>query len=139
LLLHRHQWVRMRTRVQNALQAIALAHGLRRGAALWNQEGQRLLAKLPLAEHEGQRRTELQELYAKLEANVKHLDYQVGERAFKRAGARRLMTHPGVGPITALATEVYLGDPGRVPPGHSDDEKPHGAHEVVAPQCGVIP
>src|SRR5258708_20408514 len=29
LLLHRHQWVRMRTRVQNALQAIALGHGLR--------------------------------------------------------------------------------------------------------------
>jgi len=28
LLLHRHQWVRMRTRVQNALQAIALGHGL---------------------------------------------------------------------------------------------------------------
>src|SRR5258708_8730985 len=27
LLLHRHQWVRMRTRVQNALHAIALAHG----------------------------------------------------------------------------------------------------------------
>src|ERR1700758_5774231 len=25
LLLHRHQWVRMRTRIQNALQAIALA------------------------------------------------------------------------------------------------------------------
>jgi hypothetical protein len=31
LLLHRHQWVRMRTRIQNALQAIALANGLRRG------------------------------------------------------------------------------------------------------------
>jgi transposase len=30
LLRHRHQWVRMRTRVQNALQAIALANGLRR-------------------------------------------------------------------------------------------------------------
>ena len=27
LLLHRHQWVRMRTRVQNALQAIALGQG----------------------------------------------------------------------------------------------------------------
>src|SRR5260370_1921693 len=27
LLLHRHQWFRMRTRVQNALHAIALAHG----------------------------------------------------------------------------------------------------------------
>ena len=31
LLLHRHQWVRLRTQVQNALQAIALANGLRRG------------------------------------------------------------------------------------------------------------
>lgn len=30
LLLHRHQWVRMRTRVMNALQGLALAHGLRR-------------------------------------------------------------------------------------------------------------
>ena len=24
-----------------------------------------------------------------------------------------LMTHPGVGPVTALATEVFLGDPQR--------------------------
>jgi transposase len=23
------------------------------------------------------------------------------------------MTHPGVGPVTALATEVFLGDPSR--------------------------
>src|SRR6266699_2655937 len=35
LLRHRHQWVRMRTRVQNALQAIAVSHGLRRGPSLW--------------------------------------------------------------------------------------------------------
>ena len=34
LLLHRHQWVRLRTRIQNALQAIALANGLRRGSSL---------------------------------------------------------------------------------------------------------
>jgi transposase len=40
LLLHRHQWVRMRTRVQNALHAIVLAHGVRRGHALWNRDGQ---------------------------------------------------------------------------------------------------
>src|SRR6202021_3404339 len=30
-----------------------------------------------------------------------------------RLGARLLMSHPGVGRITALATEVFLGDPGR--------------------------
>ena len=37
LLRHRHQWVRMRTRIQNALQSIALANGLRRGTALWSR------------------------------------------------------------------------------------------------------
>jgi transposase len=33
LILHRHHWVRLRTQIQNALQAIALANGLRRGRA----------------------------------------------------------------------------------------------------------
>jgi hypothetical protein len=56
LLLHRHQWVRMRTRVQNALHAIAMAHGVRRGHTLWNREGQALLASLPLAPHTAHRR-----------------------------------------------------------------------------------
>src|ERR1700719_2801984 len=51
LLLHRHQWVRMRTRVQNALHAIVLAHGLRRGHTLWNRDGQALLASMPLPPH----------------------------------------------------------------------------------------
>jgi len=36
LLRQRHQWVRIRTRIQNALQAIALANGLRRAPALWS-------------------------------------------------------------------------------------------------------
>src|SRR3989441_10710174 len=49
LLLHRHQWVRMRTRGQNALHAIALAHGVRRGPPLWNLGGQGLLAAVALA------------------------------------------------------------------------------------------
>ncbi len=40
LLRHRHQWVRMRVRIQNALQSIALSHGSRRGAGLWSKDGQ---------------------------------------------------------------------------------------------------
>jgi transposase len=47
LLLHWHQWVRMRTRVQNALQAIALGYGVRRGPTLWSRDGQAVLASLP--------------------------------------------------------------------------------------------
>ena len=40
LLRHRHQWVGLRVKIQNALQAIALANGLRRGSSLWTQAGQ---------------------------------------------------------------------------------------------------
>jgi hypothetical protein len=68
LLLHRHQWVRLRTRIQNALQAIALANGLRRGSSLWSQSGQEAIASLPLATHTAQRRSELQAMYARFEA-----------------------------------------------------------------------
>src|SRR5258708_8692993 len=63
LLLHRHQWVRMRTRVQNALHAIVLAHGVRRGHTLWNRDGQALLASLPLAPHPAHPPTQLPPLY----------------------------------------------------------------------------
>jgi transposase len=113
LLRHRHQWVRMRTRVQNALQSIALANGLRRGTALWSQDGQNMIGSLPLAPHTAYRRSELQAMYAKFEAEIEKLNLRVEEQASKRPGARLLMTHPGVGPITALATEVFLGDPAR--------------------------
>jgi len=33
--------------VNNALQGLALAHGLRRGAGLWTRDGQATLASLP--------------------------------------------------------------------------------------------
>ncbi len=113
LLLHRHQWVRMRTRVQNALHAIAMAHGVRRGHTLWNREGQALLASLPLAPHTAHRRSELQALYQHLDAHVDRLGERVKKVAEERPRATLLMTHPGVGSVTALATEVFVGDPAR--------------------------
>ena len=128
LLLHRHQWVRLRTRVQNALHAIALAHGIRRGHALWNREGQALLASLPLTPHTADRRSELQALYQHLNERVDRLDKQVQDMANQRARARLLMTHPGVGPVTALATEVFVGDPARFRDG-----------KALASYVGLIP
>jgi transposase len=113
LLRHRHQWVRMRTRIQNALQSIALANGLRRGSSLWSQAGQHTIASLPLAPHTAYRRSELQAMYVKFEMEIEKLNQRVEEQAGERPGARLLMTHPGVGPVTALATEVFLGDPAR--------------------------
>jgi transposase len=103
----------MRTRVQNALQAIALANGLRRGPSLWSQAGQQAIASLPLGPHTAYRRNELQAIYEKFKTEIEKLNQRVEEQACERLGARRLMTHPGVGPVTALATEVFLGDPAR--------------------------
>ena len=113
LLRHRDQWVRLRTRVKNALQGIALAHGIRRRAGLWSSSGQAMLAALPLPRYAAQRRSELQALHAHLTTLIDALDHQVSEAAEQRPQARRLMTHPGIGPVTALATEVFLGDPSR--------------------------
>ena len=113
LLLHRHQWVRMRTRIQNALQTIALANGSRRGSSLWSESGQRAIASLPLTTHNAHRRSELQAMYARFEAVIEQLNQRVLEQAGQRPTAGPLMTHPGVGPITASTTDVFLGDPRR--------------------------
>jgi transposase len=74
LILYRHQWVRIRTRVQNALQAIALSHGLRRGSSLWSQAGQHAMASLPLTRYTAERRTALQSLHRHLEEQIDGLD-----------------------------------------------------------------
>ena len=128
LLQHRHQWVQMRTRVQNGLQAIALSHGLRRGSSLWGQAGQQALESLPLAPHAARRRAALVRLYRCLEEQIEQRDRAVCEQARQRPGARLLMTHPGVGPITALATDVFLGDPTRFADG-----------KALASYAGLIP
>lgn len=128
LLLHRHQFVRMRTMLENALQAVALNHGLRRGARLWSQAGQQTLAGLALSPYLAARRTQLQALRQKFQAHIAKLDEKVGKEAGQRPGAQRLMTHPGVGPVTALATEVFLGDPARFANG-----------KALASYAGMIP
>jgi transposase len=128
LLLHRHHWVTMRTRVQNSLQAIAISHGVRRGPTLWSEAGQATLAGLRLLPHATDRRGALQTLYRDLDKEIRRLDTRVHACVETRASAQRLMTHPGVGPITALATDVFLGDPTRFP---------HG--KALASYVGIIP
>jgi len=115
LLRDRHQWVKMRARLQHTLQSIALNHALRKGSSLWTAAGQDTLQRLPLPPYSSQRRNRLLSLYAELQKRIQELDRQVEEQAQQRPQARRLLTHPGVGPVTALATEVFLGDPSRFP------------------------
>ena len=62
LLRDRHQWVKMRARLQHTLQAIALNHALRQGRALWSAAGQSALQALPLPPYTDQRRTSTTEV-----------------------------------------------------------------------------
>jgi transposase len=128
LLLYRHQWVRIRTRVQNALQSIALSHGLRRGAGLWSKAGLHAIRSIALPTYSTERRDALVRFYQQLQTEIDDLEKTVAACAEQRPRARLLMSHPGVGPITALATEVFLGDPARFADG-----------KAVASYVGMIP
>jgi transposase len=112
LLRDRHQWVKIRTRVQNTLQAMALNRALRRGRGLWTATGQKALP-LSLPSYTSQRRDALLRLYVQLQRRIQELDGHVEKEVQQRPQALCLLTHPGVGPVTALATEVFLGDPSR--------------------------
>jgi len=109
LLLHRHKLVRMRTQVKNQLQALALNQGVQRKGKLWSVTGRQQLEALPLLPWASRRRTELLVLLDQLGASIGELDQAVSEQAQARAAVRRLMTHPGVGPVTALAFVLTIG------------------------------
>jgi transposase len=95
--------------VQNGLQSIALNRGLRLRHRLWSQHGLEQLERLPAQPHNARRRSELLALYHHLDERIGELDGEVERQADTRERARRLRTHPGVGPVTALATDLIIG------------------------------
>jgi transposase len=109
LLVHRHKQVQSRTRTKNQLQAMALSQGVQKKRKLWTQVGREELEQLPLLPYAAQRRQQLLRALDELEAGMVELDRRVAEEARQRPEAVRLMTHPGVGPVTALAMVLTLG------------------------------
>ena len=117
LLWHRHRLVQMRTRIMNQLQALAMNEGRRWKQKLWSERGRAELEKLPLGFWASRRRQELLELLDRMNPTIEELTSAVEQEAKKRPDALRLMTHPGVGPITALAYVLIIGTPTRFPRG----------------------
>ena len=113
LLWHRHRLVQMRTRVMNQLHVVALNEGLQRKKALWRPAGRKELESLVLAPWASRRRQDLLELLDHLTPQIQKLTQALEDEVEKRAMTRRLMTHPGVGPLTALAFELVIGTPNR--------------------------
>jgi len=115
LLWHRHRLVQMRTRIMNQLHVVALNEGVRRKKALWRPAGRSQLESLVLAPWASRRRQDLLHLLDQLTPKIQELTRTLEEVVEKRPVARRLRTHPGVGPLTALAFELVIGTPERFP------------------------
>jgi transposase len=117
LLWHRHRLVQMRTRIMNQLQALAMNEGTRRKKRLWSEQGRSQLEKMQLAPWASRRRQDLLELLDRMNPTIAELTAAVEQEAKKRPEVLRLMTHPGVGPLTALAFVIIIMTPERFPCG----------------------
>src|SRR5437016_12518927 len=100
LLWHRHRMVQARTRIMNQLQAVALNEGLRCTKGLWREAGREQLEAFRLAPWASRRRQDLLELLGRLDSTVAKLTQAIEREVEKCPEARRLQTHPGVGPLT---------------------------------------
>ncbi len=109
LLWHRHRMVQARTRIMNQLQAVALNEGLRCKKRLWREAGREQLESFRLAPWASRRRQDLLELLDRLNPTIAELSQAIEQEAEKFPEARWLMTHPGVGALTALAFVLIIG------------------------------
>jgi transposase len=109
LLWHRHRMVQARTRIMNQLQAVALNEGLCCKKRLWRERGRQQLESFRLAPWASRRRRDLLELMDRLNPTIAELSQAIEQEVEKCPAAQRLATHPGVGPLTALAFVLIIG------------------------------
>jgi transposase len=128
LLIHRYKLVRIRAQVKNELQHLAMNQGITKKRQLWSKAGEQVLRELALAPWASRRREDLFRVREMLNGQIDVLDRAVVEAAEKNEKARLLMTQPGVGPITAMAFVLTMGDVQRFPRG-----------KQVASYLGLIP
>jgi transposase len=128
LLWHRHRMVQTRTRIMNQLQAAALNEGLRYKKKLWREAGRQQLESLPLAPWASRRRHDLLEVLDRINPTIAELTHAIEQEAEKCPEAQRLMTHPGVGALTALAFVLIIGEAERF-----------GCGKQVASYLGLVP
>ena len=113
LLWHRHRMVQARTRIMNQLQAVALNEGLRYKKRLWRKTGREQFESLPLARWASCRRQDLLQMLDQMNPTIGELTQAIEQEAEKCPQAQRLMTHPGVGALTALAFVLITGEADR--------------------------
>ncbi len=128
LLWHRHRMVQTRTRIMNQLQAVAINEGVRYKKRLWREAGRKQLESLRLAQWASRRRQDLLEVLDRINPTIAELTQAVEQQAEKCSEARRLMTHPGVGALTAVAFVLIIGEANRF-----------GCGKQIASYLGLVP
>jgi transposase len=109
LVWHRQKLVWMRNAVGNQLHALAMGEGVCRKKKLFTKKGRAELESLALGPWASHRRQELLKMLDQLDESLHELDQAVEQQAEQNAEAVRLMTHPGVGPVTSLAFVLTIG------------------------------
>jgi transposase len=115
LLWHRQKLVWIRASIKNQLHSLAMSQGVCRRSKLWNAEGRKQLENLTLDPWAGRRRDELLGMLDQLGQSIEQLNAAVEEAGQGREDVRRLLTHPGVGRIVALAFALTVGSVDRFP------------------------
>ncbi len=115
LLWHRHRLVQAQTRLRNQLHAVALNEGVRLKKRMWRPQGRAQLESLELMPWANRRRQDLLHLLDQVDTTIVDLTAAIEQEAQKRPEVVRLMTHPGVGGLTALAFVLIIGTPERFP------------------------
>jgi transposase len=87
--------------------------GLRYKKRLSRDAGRKQLESFPLAPWASRRRHDLLELLDRLSPTITQLSQTIEQEVEKYPEARRLMTHPGVGPLTALAFVLIIATTNR--------------------------
>ncbi len=82
---------------------------------LFGRKGRQWLAGIELPAHEREQVESNLRLHDALDAELKLVDGQLAQRALADVEVRRLMTIPGVGPVTALSLLAVIGDITRFP------------------------
>jgi transposase len=103
----------MRTKVKNSLQHLAMNRGMQKKSRLWTRQGMEQFQQLAMPGWAGVRRYDLLYLLQQLDKQIEPLDQAVKQAARQHSQAQLLMTHPGVGPVTALAFVLTIGDVSR--------------------------
>lgn len=109
MLNHRHFLVKKRTSIANTLQAFARSKGLDKFRLQTLKRQQELLDSVSTA-MERLIVTSRLSLYNELSKEIAAFDAKLAEEAERDEKTKLLMTHPGVGVVTALALTHTLGD-----------------------------